>query len=65
MDFLTSSFAWLIKTNIKGLLYLQRIPFETDLQVDFTTMNLLCIGYERYSFGCYNPRSFWMTFPTS
>ncbi len=65
LDFLTSSFAWFIKTSIRGLLYLQRIPFETDMQVDFTTGNLLCLGYERYSFGWFNPRSIWGTFPTS
>lgn len=64
MDFLTSSFAWFVKTNIRGLLYLQRVPFETDMQVDFTTQNLLCLAYERYSFGYYNPRAIWGTFPT-
>lgn len=65
MDFLTSSFAWFVKTNLKGLLYLQRVPFETDMQVDFTTQNLLCIGYERYSFSYFNPRALWGTFPTA
>lgn len=65
LDFLTSNFAWFIKSNVKGLLFLQRVAFETDLQVDFTTQNLLCIGYERYSFGYYNPRAIWGTFPTS
>jgi hypothetical protein len=65
LDFLTSNFAWFIRTSIKGLLYLQRIPFETDMQVDFTTQNLLCLAYERYSFGYYNPRAIWGTFPTS
>lgn len=65
LDFLTSSFAWFIKTSIRGLLFLQREPFETDMQVDFVTQNLLVIGYERYSFGYYNPRAIWGTFPTS
>ena len=65
LDFLTSNFSWFIKTSIKGLLYLQRVAFETDMQVDFTTMNLLCLAYERYSFGYYNPRAIWGTVPTS
>lgn len=65
LDFLTSNFAWFIKTSIRGLLFLQREPFETDMQVDFVTQNLLVIGYERYSFGYYNPRAIWGTFPTS
>ena len=63
--FLTSPYAWFILTDIKGLLYLQRVPFETDMQVDFVTDNLLVKGYERYSFGGYNPRSSWGTYPTS
>jgi hypothetical protein len=64
-DFLTSPYAWFLLTNIKGLLYLERIPFETDLQVEFTTDNLLVKGYERYSFSYYNPRSAYGSFPTS
>jgi len=65
LDFLTSPYAWFIKTSIRGLLFLQRLPFETDLQVDFVSQNLLCTGYERYSFGWYNPRAIWGTFPTA
>lgn len=63
--FLTSPYAWFLLTNIKGLLYLQRVPFETDMQVDFVTDNLMVKGYERYSFSGYNPRSIWGSFPTS
>jgi hypothetical protein len=29
---------------------MSRIAFETDMQVDFMTDNLLVKGYERYSF---------------
>lgn len=65
MDFLTSQFAWFVRTNVRGLLYLERIPFETDMQVDPITGNLMCLGYERYSFGYVNPRGLWGTFPTS
>ena len=64
-DFLTSSFAWFLLTNIDGLAYMERVKFETDMQVDFVTDNLLTKGYERYSFGYYNWRSIWGSFPTS
>lgn len=64
-DFLTSNFAWFLLTNIDGLAYMERIKFETDMQVDFLTDNLLVKGYERYSFGYYNPRAIWGSFPVS
>ena len=64
-DFLTSNFAWFLLTNIDGLAYMERIKFETDMQVDFLTDNLLVKGYERYSFGYYNPRAISGSFPTS
>jgi phage major head subunit gpT-like protein len=64
-DFLTSSFAWFLLTNIDGLSYMDRVGFETDMQVDFVTDNLLVKGYERYSFGYYNWRSIFGSFPTS
>lgn len=65
LDFLTSNFAWFLLTNIKGLVYMNRVSFETDMQVDFTTDNLLVKAYERYSFGYYNWRSIYGSFPTS
>jgi hypothetical protein len=65
MDFLTSNFAWFLLTNIKGLIYMERIAYEMDMQVDFTTDNLLVKGYERYSVGYYNWRSIYGNFPTS
>jgi hypothetical protein len=64
-DYLTSAYAWFLLTNIDGLSYMERIAFETDMQVDFVTDNLLVKGYERYSFGYYNFRSIWGSFPTS
>jgi len=63
-DFLTSQYAWFLLTNIDGLSYMERVKFETDMQVDFVTDNLLVKGYERYSFGYYNWRSIWGSFPT-
>lgn len=65
MDFLTSAFPWFLLTNIDGLSYMSRIAFETDMQVDFITDNLLVKGYERYSFAYYNWRAIWGTYPTS
>lgn len=63
-DFLTSPYPWFLLTNIAGLSYMTRIAFETDMQVDFVTDNLLVKGYERYSFGYYNWRAIYGSFPT-
>jgi hypothetical protein len=65
MDFLTSSYAWFLLTNVAGLAMMSRIPYESDMQVDFVTDSLLVKGYQRYSFGYFNPRSLWGSFPTS
>ena len=65
MDYLSSQYAWFLLTNIAGLSYMDRIPFETDMQVDFTTDNLLVKGYQRYSFSYFNWRSLYGSFPTS
>jgi hypothetical protein len=64
-EFLTSQYAWFLLTNIDGLSYMSRIKFETDMQVDFVTDNLLVKAYERYSFAYYNPRSVWGATPTT
>jgi hypothetical protein len=63
-DYLTSTRYWYLLTNIDGLSYMQRIGFETDMQVDFVTDNLLVKGYERYSFAYYNWRSIYGSFPS-
>jgi phage major head subunit gpT-like protein len=63
-DFLTSTRAWFLLTNIDGLSYMERVKFESDMQVDFVTDNLLVKGYERYSFAYYNWRAIWGSFPT-
>jgi len=65
LDFLTSQFAWFVKSDKKGWLYLDRRKFETDMQVDFTTQNLLVLGSERYSVGAFNPRAGYGSFPTA
>ena len=64
-DYLTSQYAWFLLTNIDGLSYMERVKYEADMQVDFVTDNLLVKGYERYSFGYYNWRAIWGSFPTS
>jgi hypothetical protein len=63
-DFLTDANNWFLLTNIDGLSYMQRIKFETDMQVDFVTDNLLVKAYERYSFGYYNWRSIYGSLPS-
>lgn len=63
-DFLTSATAWFLLTNVQGLNYMVRMPFETDMQVDFVTDNLLVKGYERYSFSYSNFRAIWGSFPS-
>jgi hypothetical protein len=65
MDFLTSQYAWFLLTNVPGLAYMNRVPFETDMQVDFTTDNLLVKAYQRCSFNYFNWRAAYGVFPTS
>lgn len=65
MDYLTSNFAWFLLTNVAGLAFMDRIPFETDMQVDFVTDNLLVKGYARWSYNYFNWRALYGSFPTS
>ena len=64
-DYLTNAPWWFLLTNIDGLSYMERVKFETDMQVDFVTDNLLVKGYERYSFSYYNWRSLYGSTPSS
>jgi len=64
MDFLTSNYAWFLLTNVAGLAMMNRKPFETDMQVDFITDNLLTKGYQRYSMNYFNPRALFGSFPS-
>jgi hypothetical protein len=66
-DYLTSSSAWFVLTNTAkdSLLMMKRVAFETDMQVDFTTDNLLVKGYERYVPTYNDWRCAWGSFPTS
>lgn len=51
LDFLTSPYAWFVLSDQGGAIYLERIPFEASMQVEFTTDNLLVKAYERYYIG--------------
>lgn len=64
-EFLTSASAWFVMTSVRGLKVYDRIPYEMDIQVDPTTGNLLCMGYERYSAFYSNPRACFASFPTA
>lgn len=63
--YLTSQFAWFLLTDQEGLAYMERIPFEMDMEVDFITDNLQVKAYERFSFNYFDPLSAWGTFPLS
>ncbi len=64
-DYLTSAYPWFLLTDVDGLIHFERVPYEMDMQVDFTSDNLLVKAYERYSFNYIDPRAAYGTFPTS
>lgn len=47
MDYLTSTLAWFLKTDIPGFVHLTRIAYESDMWIDQFTDNLLVKAYER------------------
>jgi hypothetical protein len=51
MRYLTSDYAWFIKTNIKGLIHTQRVPYATSMWVDEATDTLMVKNRERAGFG--------------
>lgn len=65
LDFLTSSTYWFVLSNIPGLIFLEREPFEMSMEVDFITDNLLVKGYQRYYVGYFNPRSVFGSTPST
>lgn len=65
MDFLTSPYSWFVLSDQGGAIYLERVPFETSMQVEFTTDNLLVKAYERYYLGYDDWRLGWGSFPTN
>lgn len=64
-DYFTSARAWFLKSDIEGLIHLQRVAYETDMFCDFVTDNLLVKGYERGGFFFNDPRAIFGNVPTS
>lgn len=64
-DYFTSPRAWYLKTDIEGLIHLQRVAYETDMFCDFATDNLLVKGYERGGFFFNDPRAIWGMMPVN
>src|SRR4029077_14359102 len=64
-NYLTSSYAWFLKTNIPGLLNYNRISYSTDMSVDFTTDTLLVKGRMRKSWAYDDPRCLFISVATS
>jgi hypothetical protein len=64
-DYFTNPRAWFLKTDIEGLIHLQRVGYETDMFCDFVTDNLLVKGYERAGFFFNDPRAIWGQMPTN
>jgi hypothetical protein len=51
LDFLTSPYSWFVLSDVGGLICLDRKPFRTEIQTDFSTNNLMVKGTERYYIG--------------
>jgi len=64
-DYFTNTRGWFLTTDIKGLIHLQRVAYETDMQCDFGSDNLLVKGYERGGFFHNDPRCCWGQLPLS
>ncbi len=57
LRYLTSKYAWFVKTNIPGLVHIQRIPYQTSMWIDEFTDTLMVKNRERAGFFCTNPRA--------
>jgi hypothetical protein len=64
-NYLTSQYAWYLMTDQDGLVHMNRVAYETDMSVEFTTDNLLVKGYQRYSFSYNDWRALYMSNPSS
>jgi hypothetical protein len=65
MDFLTSPYAWFVLSDSGGLICLDRKPFRTEIQTDFSTNNLMVKGTERYYIGWDDWRCGFGAYPTN
>jgi hypothetical protein len=63
-DFLTSSSAWFLLTNIEGFVLLEKVKFETSMWTDDSTGNLNVKGYEMYTPAFNDPRAAYGNFPS-
>jgi hypothetical protein len=63
--YLTSNYAWFVKTDKPGLHYFDRIAYDSDMWVDNATDNIMTKGRERYTFSYRDPRAMWGSFPTA
>ena len=63
--YLTSNYAWFVRTDKEGLHYFDRIAYDMDMWTDNVTDNVMCKGRERYTFSYRDPRSIWGSTPTS
>ena len=64
-DYLTSNFAWFLLTNHQGLIWFHRKRFESDMTIEFSTDNLLCKGYQRYTPSYHDWRAAGGTYPSN
>jgi hypothetical protein len=56
--YFTAPQAWFIRTNVQnGLKYFEREAISFTQDNDFDTKNAKAMSYERYSFGCTDPRA--------
>lgn len=60
-NYLTSSYAWFLTTNIPGLLHYNRIPYSQDMSVDFSTDTLMVKGRMRQSWSYDDPRCMYIS----
>lgn len=63
--YLTSNYAWYVRTNKPGLHYFDRIAYDSDMWVDNVTDNIMMKGRERYTFSYRDPRACWGSAPTT
>ncbi|MDE2096869.1 MAG: hypothetical protein KGL39_06440 [Patescibacteria group bacterium] len=64
-NYLTSAFSWFILSDCKGLLFWNRMPYQSDMSVEFSTDNLLVKGRQRYVADYDDWRCLYMSNPTS
>lgn len=64
-NYLTSEYGWQVLTDQDGFIHMNRVAYETDMSVEFTTDNLLVKGYQRDSFGYNDPRCGYFSRPSA